>query len=113
MTNADKIREYQKANPTATPKQVAEALKLKTVTVHQLRWFDKNRASKKKKLVNRRRQAVAPVAPSIGQIVVRNQMISQDERIDRLLNQNAQLRAVVSYLERQLGLKDSQHGPAI
>jgi len=114
---ADRIREYEKSNPGSTAVQVAAALKIQARAVHQVRWLDKKRVSGETpmKRGRPRKNAVTakPMAPTQGQIIVRTEVGSLHIKVDRLTQQNAQLRTVISYLEHQLGLKDSQHGAAI
>lgn len=114
---ADRIREYDKANPGSTAVQVAAALKIKARAVHQVRWLDKKRAVKGAPLKRGRPPknavTVKPATPTQGQIIVRTEVGNLHVKVDRLTQQNMQLRTVISYLEHQLGLKDSQHGAAI
>ena len=115
MSMAQKIRDYQQANPTATAKQVAMALNTKPVTVHQTRWLDKQKQKKaavKQKPKQIKTTAAQLPAPRKGDSVVRNELLSLSKKIGDLQQQNVQFRTVISYLEYQLGLKDSQDGAA-
>lgn len=47
MTKAGQIRKYMTENPDATPKEVAKALGMSTVYVHQIRFNDKVAERKK------------------------------------------------------------------
>lgn len=118
MSMAAKIRSYQANHPTATPRMIADALKVKPTLVHQVRWTDKKNAEKKAVKSARRGPGRPPktdkaVEPR-GQVVVREEIIALNAKVDDLRRRNFQLKTVISYLEHQLGLNDSQrHGAPV
>lgn len=105
MSKAAQIRAYQKANPTATAKEVALALNVKPVTVHQVRWAEKKKGVVKRGPGRPPRNAVT-VSPSQGQIVLRGEMSTLHERMEALKEQNLRMRGVIAYLESKLGINN-------
>ena len=112
MTKAHQIREYIRLNPNASAVDVAKALGVKRQYVNSIAFLDKKkkttppakRGRPRKEVVTQESPVVTPVAaPSLYQI----------DRIRKLEQQIVGYRTVISYLEHQLGLKDSQYGAAV
>ena len=121
VTMAARVREYTKANPQAPAKEIAQALSTKTQYVHSVWYLDrkiKKDATKSKmgrKAVQspknnalKRRLGMLPPVPGL----IENSSESW-HRVRKLETQIMQFRTVISYLEHQLGLKDSQHGTSV
>lgn len=104
MSKAAQIRAYQKANPKATAKEVATALNVKVVTVHQVRWADRKKGEVKRG--PGRPRTVVAVSPNQGQIVLRGEMSTLHERMEALKEQNLRMRGVIAYLESKLGINN-------
>lgn len=61
-SQAAKVREYIKAHPEATSKQVAEALKVSVNRVHTLRWHMKKAAEKSLPITMMEEEPIKPIA---------------------------------------------------
>lgn len=115
MNKAKKIREYQKAHPSATPQDVADACNVSRAYVYQVIYKLKHKNGKKTE--------VATTAPTHGQDVLREEIERLHAEIDNLrildevneeiIEQNMSeiqqlnndivgYRAVISYLQGQL-----------
>jgi hypothetical protein len=109
MTKSKQIIAYKEANPTHKPSDVAKACGVATAYVYQVLHKAKNKAVKKPKLV-------APMTPTEGQKIVREELNRLNKDVDEWMNlyfsaanEADQLkqdaigyRAVISYLQGQL-----------
>jgi hypothetical protein len=109
MTKSKQIIAYKEANPTHKPSDVAKACGVATAYVYQVLHKAKNKAVKKPKLV-------APMTPTEGQKIVREELDRlhaeianltileevNDEIIEQLNRDIIGYRAVISYLQGQL-----------
>jgi hypothetical protein len=112
MTMANKVREYTKANPQALAKDIAKTLGTKIQYVHSVWYLDRKKKGVSPKKVGRPPKA-APV--KAHGILPPNPMFPDTtyDRIRKLEMKIVQYRTVISYLEHQLGLKDSQDGAPV
>lgn len=120
MMTAEKIREYQKANPSATARQVAEALKISPKYVHQIRWLDrgaKNRKTAKRPEAKVKQAKQAPIAEiRVGD---RELLDVYKKANEDLRSKNWHLRVVISYYEQRMmdfispSSKNFQHGASV
>lgn len=113
-TVADKVRKYSADNPAATAAEIAKALGTKVQYVHTVWYLDRKKKNVKRKIGRPRKvekvfeparllplDPLSPIGPTAS------------ERIKKLEREVIQFRTVISYLEHQLGLKDSQNGASI
>lgn len=115
MTMANKVREYCKANPNASAKEVAKAVGTKVQYVHTIWYLDRKGKNSTKRKIGRPRKVEKVFEPArlLPPDPFRPPGPSASERIEKLERQIIQFRTVISYLEHQLGLKDSQNGASI
>ena len=114
MNKAKQIREFKKANPSVSPKGIADACNATTTYVYQV--LHKTKPKK-----------VKPVAPTAGQEVLRAEITRLNEKIADLNYEMKQmghlldeyrdecrklklhhggLEYIISYLESRLGIKE-------
>lgn len=111
MTMADKVREFTKANPKASAKEIAQALGTKIQYVHTV-WYLDRKAKKPavKRKVGRPRKFVTPVvemmplqrkaAQPVTLDMIHEATIGlQQARSETLEREVENLRAVIRYLE--------------
>lgn len=124
MTIAKQVREFKAANPNATNKEVASALKTSPIYVSQV-LNNYKKPSKKK---------VKPVVPTEGQKVLREEIdrlhktikrweeLSKfqeakinvlNQRVKNLKDHHAGLEYVISYLESRLGIEKKEDGATV
>lgn len=116
MTMANKVREYTKANPKASAKEIAQALGTKIQYVHTV-WYLDRKAKKPavKRKAGRPRKFVTPV---VEMKPIQSKAVTPDEiqesvsnfwqsRCETLETEVADLKAVVRYLEGRL------YGPSV
>lgn len=116
MTMANKVREYCKANPNASAKEVAKAVGTTVQYFYTVQYLDrKGKKSTAKRKIGRSRKVEKVFEPArlLPIDPLRPLGPSALERIQKLERQVIQFRTVISYLEHQLGLKDSQNGASI
>ena len=111
-TKAAKIREIMKNTPGIKAKQVAEMTGCTPQQVYGLIYSDKRRAAAKKqakKALRARAKLPNSLKPPIR--TYGKELVGFDARSDIIADLRHQIvgfRAVISYLENQLGLKNSQ-----
>lgn len=112
ISDTEKARQLRRQNPNMSAKEIAAQIGRKVTYVYAALRFAKDiphakrgRPRKAKKVVERSRilppDPLRPIGPTAS------------ERIKKLETQIIQFRTVISYLEHQLGLKDSQNGASI
>ena len=107
MSKSQQIREMLTANPDIPVKEIVEKVKCNPALIYQVKGAMN---TEKKYAVKRDRPAKQPTE---GQIVLRNVIKQDDNTVKTLKQEIIGYRAVISYLEWQLGLKDSQSGPSV
>lgn len=107
MTKSQQIREMLTANPDTPTKEILEKVKCNPALIYHVK-VAMNKA--KKPAVKRGRPSKKL---SEGQIVLREVLKRDDHTVQSLREEIKGYRTVISYLEHQLGLKDSQRGAAI
>lgn len=120
---AAKIREILAKTPTLTAKQVAEMVGCKPQAVHAVKYLDKRKARKSGTPVKKRGRPAKKVIRiskteanlakrlKIPVVAYAKELAGIDTRSDIIADLRHQIvgfRAVISYLENQLGLKNSQ-----
>ena len=126
MNKAKQIREFKQANPSVSPKGIAEACKVTTTYVYQVLH----------KLKPKKVKAVKPVVapPTAGQELLRKEIqrlnhgmdtwertnAIQERKIDSLTEQLREARLhhggleyVISYLESRLGITEKPNGASV
>lgn len=103
-TVADKVRKYSADNPTATAKQIAEALGTKIQYVHSVWYMDRKKRGAARGKVGRPRKVSRPMKiRTLDDILgLPKQDNKQDLYIKNLEGEVASLRTVIRYLEGKL-----------
>lgn len=125
-SNAQKVRDYQKAFPTATPHEIAAACNVRLQYVYQVRHNDK---TKKTKVQPRKATLVKKVEPKIVKVnrkkpedpLLPNKEISAliEEFVDleatvaKLEEEIIGYKAIIDFLEFQLNLKRNNRGATV
>lgn len=117
-TTTAKIRAILKSNPTITAKQVAEMIGCKPQAVHSVRYLDQRKlrkagtpTKKVRKIRITKTQANLAKRLKVPLTAYAKELAGFDTRSDIIADLRHQIvgfRAVISYLENQLGLKNSQ-----
>lgn len=122
-TKASKIRAILAKNPNLTAKQVAEMVGCKAQAVHSIKYLDNRKARKSGTPVKKRGRPAKKVIRiskteanlakrlKIPVVAYAKELAGIDTRSDIIADLRHQIvgfRAVISYLENQLGLKNSQ-----
>jgi len=97
MTKSDRIRELLKANPKIKTSEIAKQVKCNSALIYQI----KSQLQKPKTEISQ------------GQNILREVISADSLVIKQLKNQIMGYKFVISYLEHQLGLKDSQNGTSV
>ena len=95
-----KIRDFQKSNPKATAKQVADAVGVPAKYVHQIRWLDK-----KKGRTSVKQTQPAPTTQAVSEKTLdhlRETIMSLRMDISDLQRKNRYLSNVVQYYEQRV-----------
>ena len=113
QTMSVRIRKMRSENPQMTAKQIADALGTKISYVHTLAYLDKKAGKDVKplKILRPRKKPVPNPVSRLSPLFAIQP--SQSDRLQKLETQIIQYRTAISYLEHQLGLKDSQHGASV
>jgi len=106
-TKSQQIRQMKAENPNMKASEIAQKLNTKLQYVYTTLYLEKKGQTPKKakKAAVKRRLSVLPPKALI--------INPTSDRIRKLETQIIQFRTVISYLEHQLGLKDSQHGASV
>lgn len=106
-TKSQQIRQMKAENPNMKASEIAQKLNTKLQYVYTTLYLEKKgqKPKKAKKAAVKRRLSVLPPKALI--------INPTSDRIRKLETQIIQFRTVISYLEHQLGLKDSQHGASV
>ena len=108
-TKSQQIRQMKAENPNMKASEIAQKLNTKLQYVYTTLYLEKKgqEPKKAKKAAVKRRLSVLPPPPKA--LIIN----PTSDRIRKLETQIIQFRTVISYLEHQLGLKDSQHGASV
>ena len=108
-TKSQQIRQMKAENPNMKASEIAQKLNTKLQYVYTTLYLEKKaqKPKKAKKAAVKRRLSVLPPPPKA--LIIN----PTSDRIRKLETQIIQFRTVISYLEHQLGLKDSQHGASV
>lgn len=105
-TVADKVRKYAAENPTATAKQIAEALGTKIQYVHSVWYLDRKKRGAARGKAGRPRKIGRPakVQPKVVTLDKIHETTSNfwQSRCETLEAEVADLKAVIRYLEGRL-----------
>lgn len=111
MSKSNQIRDLLKANPEMPVAAIAATVGCNSALVYQVKAAMKKEAgTAETPAVKRGRPAKQPTE---GQIVLREVLKRDDHTVRALQEEIKGYRTVISYLEHQLGLKDSQRGTSI
>lgn len=115
MSKSNQIRDLLKANPEMPVAAVAATVGCNSALVYQVKAAIKKEAgAAETTAVKRGRPAKTKDAtPTEGQIVLREVIKRDDHTVQALKEEIKGYRTVISYLEHQLGLKDSQRGATV
>lgn len=110
MKKSEQIREILKANPQAKAVEIAKQVGCNSALVYQIKSKLNSGTTVKR---GRPRKVAEPKAPTEGQLILRRVVSDDSIVINKLREEIKGYRTVISYLEHQLGLKDSQNAAAI
>lgn len=109
MSKSQQIRDLLKANPTMSTKDIQAQVLCNPALIYQIK-MQLAKGASGKPAVKRGRPAKQPTE---GQIVLREVIKRDDHTVQALKEEIKGYRTVISYLEHQLGLKDSQRGATV
>lgn len=118
LSDTEKARQLKRQNPSMTAKEIAARIGRKATYVYAALRFAKDIPHPKRGRPRKAKKVVKPVtspAKVADGILPPNPLLRNPsyDRIRKLEAQIVQYRTVISYLEHQLGLKDSQNGSSV
>jgi Zn-dependent peptidase ImmA (M78 family) len=110
MTQHEQIISFYKQHPGMTALEVSKKLNVSKQAVYSATYLERKKA---KTVAKRPFAKHTSVKPEIAAVIAPLKSEIEASRITQLERDLRHCRTIISYLERQLGLKDSHHGASI
>lgn len=110
MTQHKQIISFYKQHPGMTALEVSKKLNVSKQAVYSATYLERKKA---KAAAQKPAAKPASIKPAISAVIAPLKSEIEAARVTQLERDLRHCRTIISYLERQLGLKDSHHGASI